>query len=259
MTITPPRLDPALDPEAGGADIDARWRADFEVHRGQHADVTTAGMWTLAPAVRDGLRSSLPTFQLGETGTGRHLLAMARREGNADYVEAMRLFVIEEQEHSRLLAMACEAVDAPLLATHWTDRVFQWARRLLGLRAEVLMLLVAELIAVCYYATLAAGVGDQVLGRIFARIHADELRHLDFHAGTLPRHLARWSTPTWWCARVVWTMTVIGSAVVVAWDHRQVLRACGSGPTRFLIGVLRLLRFHEGRFFDRSTRVTIEP
>ena len=239
------------DERSGDPGLDARWRSDFEVHRGQHASVSTAGMWTLAPAVRSGLQSSIPTFQLGETGSGTHLLRMARRVGSDDYVEAMRLFVLEEQEHARLLAMVCEAIDAPLLESHWTDRVFQWARRILGLRAEVLMLLVAELIAVRYYSTLARGVGDQVLGRIFARIHDDEVRHLDFHAATLPRFLDDWPRPMWWLARVIWTTAVLGTGVVVAWDHRRVLRACDSGPLGFFAGVLDLWRRHEPRFFGQ--------
>ena len=242
----------------GETDVDAIWRADFEVHRGQHATVSTAGMWTLAPAVKAGLRASIPTFQLGETGSGSHLLRMAGRTGSDDYAEAMRLFVIEEQEHARMLGLVCEAIDAPLLDSHWTDRVFQWARRILGLRAEVLMLLVAELVAVRFYATLAAGVGDQVLGRIFARIHDDEVRHVDFHAATLPRFLNAWPVPMWWLARCIWTGAVLGTTVVVAWDHRRILRACDSGPLRFFFGVVRLWWRHENRFFDRFSRSELE-
>lgn len=238
--------------------VDAIWRSDFEVHRGQHSRVTTAGMWTLAPAVKAGLQTSVPTFQLGETGSGSHLLRMAARVGSDDYVEAMRLFVLEEQEHARLLGLVCEAVDAPVVESHWTDRVFQWARRILGLRAEVLMLLVAELVAVRFYATLAGGVGDHVLGRIFARIHDDEVRHLDFHAATLPQFLDTWPAPLWWLARGIWSATVLGTAVVVAWDHRRVLRACDSGPLRFFAGVFALWRHHEGRFFVGAPRRSLE-
>lgn len=260
MTALSPRTHPirTTSPQAPRSDIDARWRADFEVHRGQHAKVSTVGMWTLAPAVKAGLRSSIPTFQLGETGSGTHLLRTARRVGSDDYVEAMRLFVIEEQEHARMLGLVCEAVDAPLLQSHWTDRVFQWARRLLGLRAEVLMLLVAELVAVRFYSTLSTGVGDQVLGRIFARIHDDEIRHLDFHAATLPRFLNAWPTPVWWLARSIWTVAVIGTGAVVAWDHRRALRACNSGPVGFFLGVVRLWRRHERRFFDRAARESLQ-
>jgi len=57
----------------------ADWHADFAVRAGAHADVTTSGMWLLAPVVHKGLRRSLPTFQLGEMGTGWHLTKMAAR------------------------------------------------------------------------------------------------------------------------------------------------------------------------------------
>ena len=90
-----------------------------------------------------------------------------------------------------------------------------------------------------------------MLGRIFARIHDDEVRHLDFHAATLPRFLDDWPRPMWWLARVIWTTAVLGTGVVVAWDHRRVLRACDSGPLRFLAGVIGLWRRHEPRFFGQ--------
>ena len=69
---------------------------------------------------------------------------MARKVGDDDYVEALRLFIKEEQEHARLLALVCNELEIEMLQSHWTDGVFQFARRAFGLRAEILILLVAE-------------------------------------------------------------------------------------------------------------------
>ena len=228
----------------------ADWHADFAVRAGAHADVTTSGMWLLAPVVHKGLRRSLPTFQLGEMGTGWHLTKMAARTGDDDYLEAICHFIAEEQEHARLLALVCDALDIEMIQQHWTDAVFQRARRVCGLRAEVLILLVAEVVSSRFYEILATGVGDPTLARLFARIHADELRHLDFHAATLPAHLEQWSPAPRRFARTVWNVTAIGAAAVVAWDHRQVLRACDSGLVRFFRDCLRRIRSTDARFFD---------
>ena len=145
--------------EQHAATTNAWWRADFERHENQHADVFASSVGALAPVVEAGLRSSLPTFQIGETGTGSHLLKMARKVGDDDYVEALRFFIKEEQEHARLLALVCNALNIDMLDSHWTDGIFQFARRAFGLRAEILVLLVAEFVSDRFYAVLADGVG----------------------------------------------------------------------------------------------------
>lgn len=232
------------------ATTQARWRTCFEVLENRHAHVTTDDVGPLAPIVSAGLRASLPTFQIGETGTGSHLLAAAAKVGDEDYVEALRLFVKEEQEHARLLALVCNELDIEMLDDHWTDGVFQCVRRAFGLRGEVLTLLVAEFVSNRFYELLAEGVGDPVLSAIFDRIHQDEMRHLDFHAATLPEHLDTWSTPVWKLARAIWLTLIVGSTAVVAVDHRKAIRACGSSPLHFFRDVVSTLRGQHGRFFQ---------
>jgi len=231
------------------ATSNARWRTCFEVLEDQHAGVSAKDIGPLAPVVEAGLRASLPTFQIGETGTGTHLLAAAAKVGDADYVEALRLFVKEEQEHARLLALVCNQLQIEMLESHWTDGVFQFVRRAFGLRGEVLTLLVAEFVSDRFYELLADGVGDPVLSSIFRSIHEDEGRHLDFHAATLPEHLDRWPAAWWSFARAIWLTLIVGSTAVVAVDHRLAIRACGSSPLRFVRDVVGSLREQHNRFF----------
>jgi len=231
------------------ATSNARWRTCFEVMEDQHAEVTVNDVGPLAPVIERGLRASLPTFQIGETGTGSHLIAAAEKVADADYVEALRLFVKEEQEHARLLALVCNALDIEMLESHWTDGVFQFVRRAFGLRGEVLTLLVAEFVSKRFYGLLADGVGEPTLAAVFRSIHQDEVRHLDFHAATLPEHLDEWPTPIWSLARAIWLTLIVGSTAVVAVDHRRAIRACGSSPIRFVIDVVRTLREQHTRFF----------
>lgn len=231
----------------------ARWRTCFEVLEDQHAEVSAEGVGPLAPIVERGLRASLPTFQIGETGTGSHLIRAAEKVADDDYVEALRLFVKEEQEHARLLALVCNALDIEMLESHWTDGVFQFVRRAFGLRGEVLTLLVAEFVSQRFYELLAEGVGEPTLAAIFRSIHEDEVRHLDFHAATLPEHLDRWPTPIWSLARAIWLTLIVGSTAVVAVDHRHAIRACGSSPIRFVTDVVRNLREQQSRFFTPRT------
>ena len=128
------------------------------------------------------------------------------------------------------------------------DRVER--RRLFGLRAEILVLLVAEFVSLRFYEVLSEGVGDPTLANLFARIHADEQRHLEFHAATLPEHLDRWPSAIRSVAHAGWFTLVVGSAAVVAYDHRKVLKACGTSPLRFFRDVTTLLRAQHRRFFS---------
>src|SRR3954453_14138899 len=118
----------------------ATWRSGFDERHGQHGVITAVALGEVEPGLRDVLGPSIATFQLGESGTGEHLLAAASRAGaDAAYVDALRLFVVEEQEHARLLAMVLRRFQVPLRTTHWSDRVFVAVRRLHSLRTEVLV------------------------------------------------------------------------------------------------------------------------
>ncbi len=230
---------------------DALWRADFEVHANQHAEATTSGMWVLAPVVERALRRSLPVFQLGETGAGFHLLNSARGVVSDDLVCALRLFVLEEQEHARLHALICTSLDIAMLDEHWSNRVFRSARRIRGFRAEMLLMAIAELITAEVYEVLAAGVGDPTLSRLFARMHADELRHLEFQASVLPPHLDRLPRVVRDITSLLWLTAARLAILAVAIEHRSLFRSCGIGMRSFVRSAMAASHAHRSRLFSR--------
>lgn len=229
---------------------DALWRADFEVHAGQHSEVTTSGMWVLAPVVESALRRSLPVFQLGETGAGFHLLNQARGSVTDDLLCALRLFVVEEQEHARVSSLICSALDIPMLDSHWSEGLFRRVRRIRGFRLEMLMILIAEFITAEIYQVLTDGVGDPALSRLFARMHVDELRHLEFLLSILPPHLKRLPAPVRAATPQMWKLVAMGAVLAVAIEHRSLLRACGSGPTQFVRRTRSMLNAGAARIFS---------
>lgn len=231
---------------------DALWRADFEVHAGQHTNLTTSGMWVLAPVVERALRMTLPVLQLGASGAGFHLMNSARNVASDDLRAALKLFVIEQQEHARLLALVCSELDITMLDDHWTDRAFRSVRRMRGLRLEMLLVVLAELITTQLYAALAVGVGDPVLSRLFARMHADGLRHLEFHAAVLPHHLHRLHPVRRAMTRTPWRVAARVATIAVAIEHRQTLRAVGTGPVQFVRDTFAILAGQEDRFLPAA-------
>ena len=113
----------------------------------------------------------------------------------------------------------------------------------------MLTLLVAELIARRYYSALRDGVAAPSLACVFACIHADEIRHVEFHAQTLAPLLRRWPTPIRWMVRLLWNILVTGTSVLVALDHRSVLRLAGVGSREFIANVWRLRNDLDDRLF----------
>lgn len=240
----------ASPPDVDDHSPDALWRSDFEVHAGQHAEVTTTGMWVLAPVVDEALRTSLPAFQLGEIGTGRHLLDSACGLVSEDHLQALRLFIIESQEHARLLALVCGALDIEMIDEHWSERIFRMTRHRRGARFELLAIIIAQLISAEIYSTIAVGVGDPALSRIFHRLATDELRHLEFHSATLPAHLS-WPRPIARAIRLGWIGAAHLATVAVGWENRSLLSSCGRTRRGFVADLSASTLAQSARLFGR--------
>lgn len=227
----------------------AEWLGVFDARAGQHRQVSAVAV-RATDSLRRHLGPSIATFQLGESGTGDHLLAAARRASvDVDYIESLQRFVAEEQEHARLLELVLRQLCVPLRTKHWSDRIFVVIRRLHSLRTEVLVLLVAEVIALSYYSSLRDGIDDDALSEIFARIHSDEIVHVEFHCQTLPPYLERFPLPLSRAVRLLWRLLVTGAAIAVAVDHGSLLRHVGVTRRSFLRRVGRDRRDVESRLF----------
>jgi hypothetical protein len=191
----------------------------------------------LTATIRAPLVASVRRFQLGESGDGEHLLRKAAAAGQRRYRDAAELFVAEEQQHARLLLHLLGYLGAEPMTSHWSDSVFVRLRRILGLRTELMVLTVAEVIALSYYGGLASGCPDPVARAVAGRILADERAHVRFQTSTLRALFAdsgpllrRPAAALWWAAAAATTL-------VVTVDHHGVLRAIGYRPRRFAADV----------------------
>jgi hypothetical protein len=183
--------------------------------------------------LRRPLIRSLQRFQVGESGEGRHLKRGAAATGDERYVRTIALFVGEEQEHSRWLARLILKMGGSLLTHHWSDVVFILLRRYCGLRVELLILLVAEMIAIRYYRALDEGVNDPTLNAVFAQIRRDEDSHVAFHVEFLNNAFARQNALYCFLVRTLWFVVYRLACLVVMWDHRGILSATGVRPGAF--------------------------
>ena len=171
------------------------------------------------------LARSLAIFQLGESGGGTVVeqARFCRLQGIDEYyAEAMALFVHEEHRHADILAICVRQLGGELIESNWTARLFVGARRLIGLRMKVLVLLAAEVVGICYYHVLAGVLRGTPLSDWLSELVEDEQSHLDFHCHFLRGQTAcRWQR---WLFRGVWRMTMLVAAVAVLVDHRAAIR-----------------------------------
>jgi hypothetical protein len=209
------------------------WVAYFERNRSRRMAIPWERGIAVEPQLREPLIYSLQRYQVGEQGDGAHLKAGAAATGDQEYAAAIALFVQEEQEHARLLAQLLQGMGAPLLRRHWSDICFTILRRTAGLHMELLVLMVAEMIAKRYYRALHEGTDDPVLKTAFAQILRDEQGHVAFHCDELHRTFNALPTPARRAIRLGWRLIFRATCLVVMYDHRAVLRAVHVAPAAF--------------------------
>ncbi|WP_445283608.1 ferritin-like domain-containing protein [Streptomyces sp. DSM 118148] len=215
----------------------AKWVRDFEDERERRialGDPDWGGGAVLHPAVWAGVQR----FQVGEDGDGANLVAKADQAGDPDYARAVRLFVAEEQNHARMLARLLAAGGMPVLSGHWSDTVFVRLRRLMGLRLELLVLMIAEVVALRYYRALRDGAGDPLASEVAGRVLADEERHVPFHCARLHASIAELPRAARRPVLAGWRLLLFVVCAVVAVDHGAALRHLGIGRRRFLADVM---------------------
>jgi hypothetical protein len=218
------------------------WIDHFEQNATVHARVDAAidfdAECRLSDAVRRPLIESVRRFQLGESGDGEQLLRKAAQARDPEYLGAAKLFVAEEQRHAALLLRLLGHLGGEPMSRHWSDAVFVRLRRLMGLRTELMVLTVAEVVALSYYGGLAAAGPDPVVRAVAARIVADEHPHVRFQQDRLRAGFARSGVPLRLLAFISWWMIAVGATAVVALDHGPLLGAIGYRRTRFVRDVL---------------------
>ncbi|MEQ1947894.1 MAG: ferritin-like domain-containing protein [Bryobacteraceae bacterium] len=226
------------------------WLSYFRSNQTEPGEIPWHRAQEPPPVLAHFLIPSLQQFQLGEGASGITFLekgrAFAQRTGDLDFVEALALFIAEEQRHSGMLARYLRSVGAPVLRRHWVDGIFRRLRKQAGLECMVTVLVTAEMMAVPYYRSVLKISACPVLKAICRRILREEGQHLLFQASTLGK-LQRTRGPvamrlTQMCQRFL----LAGTCAVVWKEHGKVLRAAGMSPVEFFIECRRLLRHVAG-------------
>jgi hypothetical protein len=185
----------------------------------------------LSGAERRAVIPSIQQFQLGEGANGARMLERAQRfsrdTGDLGLIAALKLFLREEQRHSKTLARFLQLENAPCLRIHWIHSVFRWLRGIAGLELCLKVLVTAEVLARPYYAALRDATGSPLLRSICQRIFEEEGAHLRFQAFALSRFQNRHRRPTQALIKTSHIVLLASTAALVWAQHNAVFRSAG--------------------------------
>jgi len=150
--------------------------------------------WDLQPEITpeeiQTILPSLQAWQLGETSEGRNLIIAstkyARAIGDKDYVDAVKLFIKEEQKHGGNLGRYLHLLHQPLIEKDWGDSLFRRVRYMnSSMEAWTLAVIVVESTAQIFYQALKDATGCTLLKQICTDILIDEAYHITFQTERL--------------------------------------------------------------------------
>ncbi|OOQ60716.1 ferritin-like domain-containing protein [Mucilaginibacter pedocola] len=193
--------------------------------------------WHLYPKLSkeemDIILPSLQAWQLGETSEGKHLIAAsakyAAKIGDPDYVEAVKLFIKEEQKHGNNLGRYIDGIGKTRIQKDWGDTLFRKVRYYnTNMEIWTLAVIVVESTAQIFYQALKDATGCRLLKQICTDILIDEAPHITFQTERLAiiyEGKAAWSK-AW--RNFAYKAFFFSTACVVWAGHRRLFIAGGN-------------------------------
>lgn len=178
---------------------------------------------------KQAIIKSIQAFQLGESSEGLHLyhcaLEYGQKTGDVQYVDAIKLFIREEQRHAQYLARFMGLANIPLTRKIFIDGVFRMLRKLAGLECSVSVLITAEIIAKVYYRALHDATQSDFLKAICGQVLSDEKLHVQFQAERLAIIRKQRTKPTLLITNFFQRFLFAGTVLVVWMKCKDTLRA----------------------------------
>lgn len=193
--------------------------------------------WSQQPAITDAelkpVLKSLQAWQLGETSEGRNLIKAstrhAARTGDPLYVDAVKLFIKEEQKHGNNLGRYLDAIGQPRIKKNWGDTMFRKVRYLnASMEMWTLTVITVESAAQIFYQSLKDATNCTLLKEICTDILIDEAPHITFQQERLAvifnaKTMAGMALSYYW-----YKFFYKATALVVWMAHKKLFKAGGN-------------------------------
>ncbi|PAW93101.1 hypothetical protein CKK33_06185 [Mucilaginibacter sp. MD40] len=199
--------------------------------------------WSLAPTITkdeiDEILPSLQAWQLGETSEGEHLIAASTRYafalGDPDYVDAVRLFIKEEQKHGNNLGRYIDKIGEQRIRQNWGDTLFRKVRYLnTSMEIWTLAVIVVESTAQIFYQALKDATQCRLLKQICTDILIDEAPHITFQTERLAMIFEHKSAFSKVWRKIVYRWFFYGVSALVWFAHKRLFKAGGLTFERYV-------------------------
>ena len=234
-----------------------KWIEHFTHNRTHRPEPDWAAPVDISPAVLAPMLRSIEQFRLGDGGGPASLIAFnaERFRGRTDEMRAIvDLWFAEEAEHARLLGCAVKRFGGRIITSHWSFTAFCLCRRVFGVRFELQVLTLTELVSTAYYRMLRQYSPDGPLAAMCELILRDEAGHVAFQrdrlcsAGCPPPGLRG----LLW--RIQFRLCGYAAATVLWVSHASCLKAIGGSQAEYYTEVT-----HQLTRFVRSLRRARKP
>ena len=234
----------------------AKWIEHFQRNRQNRPEPDWDAPVNVPSHVLPPMLRSIEEFRLGDGGGPASLIA-SDAEGFRSSTTEMRtivdLWFKEEAEHARLLGCAVKRFNGRIITSHWSFTAFCLCRRILGVRFELQVLTLTELVSTAYYRMLRNYSPDGPLAAMCELILRDEAGHVAFQR----ERIMASGNPKTGLRGIAWRIQFLlcgyGAATVLWASHAPCLKAIGSSRGEFYAEVThQLTRFVRSLSFSHK-------
>ena len=199
--------------------------------------------WDLVPTISEKeisvILHSMQAWQLGETSDGAHLIhastIYAKKIGDPDYVEAVKLFIKEEQKHGNNLGRYLDAIHKPRIRHDWGDTLFRKIRYFnTNMEIWTLAVITVESAAQVFYQSLKNATDCILLKQICTDILMDEAYHIDFQTERMAIIFDTKSYTSKFFSKYIYAIFFFGTSLVVWFAHKKLFKAGGTGFKKYM-------------------------
>lgn len=207
------------------------------------------------------LLHSIEQFRLGDGGGPASLIAHDAetfRGRTEEMRQIVDLWFAEEAEHARLLGCAVKRFGGRFIESHWSFTAFCLCRRVLGVRFELQVLTLTELVSTGYYRMIRNHSPDGPLAAMCELILRDEAGHVAFQRERIAESGHPRPGVRGWLWRIQFLLCGYAAGTMLWINHAPGLKAIGGTRAEFYREITRqLTRFQ--RSLHRAEKPTGVP
>jgi hypothetical protein len=161
----------------------SKWIEHFGRNKQNRPEPDWAAPMNVSPSMLSPMLRSVEQFRLGDGGGPASLIAYDAegfRSSTAEMRKIVDLWFAEEAEHARLLGCAVKRFGGRIITSHWSFTAFCLCRKVFGVKFELQVLTLTELVSTSYYRMLRAHSPDGPLAAMCELILRDEAGHVAF-------------------------------------------------------------------------------